>query len=184
MSVTIKLTRRRLLLGGTAVALGARYATLAAAPASATLEPPAFWHTVRALQEHLFPAVPGTPGVAEINATAYLAAVLLDPRIDAPERELLGRGVGLLEAYAGRRHGASFSALDEETREAVLRRIEESPQGQAWLSLIIYYLLEALLADPVYGGNPQGIGWHWLSHQPGAPRPPLGWYEAARPDDV
>jgi len=36
---------------------------------------------------------------------------------------------------------------------------------------LLTYLLEALLADPVYAGNPNGIGWKWLQHQPGFPRP-------------
>jgi gluconate 2-dehydrogenase gamma chain len=40
------------------------------------------------------------------------------------------------------------------------------------LSLLLYYIFEALLSDPVYGGNPGGIGWQWLEHQPGFPRPP------------
>ena len=33
------------------------------------------------------------------------------------------------------------------------------------------YIFEALLSDPVYGGNPEGIGWRWLGHRPGFPRP-------------
>jgi gluconate 2-dehydrogenase gamma chain len=44
--------------------------------------------------------------------------------------------------------------------------------GRAWLSLLLYYIFEALLSDPVYGGNPGEIGWRWLEHQPGFPRPP------------
>ena len=31
--------------------------------------------------------------------------------------------------------------------------------------------MEALLTDPAYGGNPDGIGWRWLGHTPGYPRP-------------
>ena len=52
-----------------------------------------------------------------------------------------------------------------------------------WLSLLLTYLLEALLADPVYGGNPGGIGWQWLAHQPGFPTPPADktWYKLAAP---
>jgi gluconate 2-dehydrogenase gamma chain len=33
--------------------------------------------------------------------------------------------------------------------------------------------MEALLTDPAYGGNPGGIGWRWLQHVPGYPRPPM-----------
>ncbi len=66
-------------------------------------------------------------------------------------------------------------------REALLRRIEQSRAGGNWLSLLLTYLLEALLADPVYGGNPDAIGWRWLEHQPGFPTPPADrtWYRLA-----
>jgi len=37
--------------------------------------------------------------------------------------------------------------------------------------MLLTYILEALLTDPVYGGNPNGIGWTWLQHQPGFPTP-------------
>ena len=40
-----------------------------------------------------------------------------------------------------------------------------------WLSTLITYTLEALLSDPLYGGNTNGIGWKWLGHDPGNPRP-------------
>lgn len=171
------LTRRRLLVGSAAALLAAPLAPLAAAPAAVPLTPPQFWQTVRVLQEHLFPAEPGTPSIGDINATAYFAAVLLDPRIDVQERAFLRRGVELLDAFAHRRHSSPFTALDTDAREALLRRIEDNPDGQYWLSLVLLYLFEALLADPVYGGNRDQIGWRWLQHQPGAPRPPRGWYE-------
>ena len=64
-----------------------------------------------------------------------------------------------------------------------MRQIEQSRAGRNWLSLLLTYVLEALLADPVYGGNPDGIGWQWLEHQPGYPRPPAdkSWYKLATP---
>ena len=65
----------------------------------------------------------------------------------------------------------SFIELNQAQREAMLRRIETNPVGRYWLSLMIYYLLEALLADPVYGGNIDTVGWQWLQHAPGFPRP-------------
>jgi gluconate 2-dehydrogenase gamma chain len=37
--------------------------------------------------------------------------------------------------------------------------------------MLLDYIMEALLTDPVYGGNPNSIGWQWLKHQPGFPRP-------------
>lgn len=175
-------TRRQLLCRGTVAAVAGPQAVRAATPANAELDITAFWSTVRALQEHLFPPVEGTPSAAEINADGYLSAVLLDPRVDPAERELLSRGVHLLDAFARRRYEQPFVALDEDARETILRRIEDNPEGQRWLSLVVYYLLEALLVDPVYGGNLNGTGWRWLAHDPGFPRPPHGWYEAPSDD--
>ena len=63
--------------------------------------------------------------------------------------------------------------LSTEKQNEILVKIEKSSFGESWLSLILYYLIEALLLDPVYGGNPNGIGWKWLEHQPGFPRPNL-----------
>ena len=76
-----------------------------------------------------------------------------------------------------------FVELDELQRESVLRIIEQSEAGRNWLSLLLTYLLEALLADPVYGGNPDGLGWKWLEHQPGYPTPPQdkSWYKLTAP---
>ena len=36
-----------------------------------------------------------------------------------------------------------------------------------------------MLAPPIYGGNPNGIGWQWLKHKPGFPLPEQGkrYYE-------
>jgi gluconate 2-dehydrogenase gamma chain len=36
-----------------------------------------------------------------------------------------------------------------------------------------------MLSPPAYGGNPNGIGWQWLNHQPGFPLPEKGgrYYE-------
>jgi len=68
--------------------------------------------------------------------------------------------------------GSSFLALDEEHREQVLRKVEKSAAGSNWLSVMLLYLIEALLADPAYGSNPGGAGWRWLAHIPGFPSPP------------
>ena len=67
----------------------------------------------------------------------------------------------------------SFAGLPHEQREAVLRHMEKNHQrGREWLQEMIRYVFEALLSDPVYGGNPQAVGWKWLQHTPGFPRPP------------
>jgi len=141
------------------------------------------WKTLAAVQQHMFPAAEGIPGAGDIQATVYLHTAIENPAADGEDREFLFNGVGWLNELTQDQYQQGFVALDEQQREDTLRKIEQSQAGRNWLSLLLTYLLEALLADPVYGGNPDGIGWQWLAHQPGYPTPPedKAWYRLAAP---
>ena len=130
------------------------------------------WLTLAAVQQHLFPADEDSPGASDINAIGYLQNMMQAPDIDQEEKDFIQQGVGWLNGIARKQTSMAFIKLDEKAREQVLRSIEKSRAGERWLSLMLSYLLEALLSDPVYGGNPDGIGWDWLQHQPGFPTPP------------
>jgi len=147
-------------------------------PAAAAQEPPRGrvldahqWRTIATVQDHLLPAEPGAPGSSDIHATAYLDGVLADPELDPEVRSLILNGIGWLDELAQEGHGRPFADLAPEPREELLRGIVDRPTGDLWLSTLIDYSLEALLGDPLYGGNPGGIGWAWLEHNPGLPRP-------------
>ncbi|MDX2457815.1 MAG: gluconate 2-dehydrogenase subunit 3 family protein [Gammaproteobacteria bacterium] len=141
------------------------------------------WKTLSEVQEHLFPAAADTPGASDIHAIVYLHNTIENPAADGDDKEFLFNGVGWLNDLARGKTVLPFDALDEQQKESLLRQIEQSRAGRNWLSLLLTYVLEALLADPVYGGNPDGIGWKWLEHQPGYPRPPAdkSWYKLATP---
>lgn len=128
---------------------------------------------LRAVQEHLFPSEADSPGAADINAAAYLETAITAPGIDPDTRNTVVNGIGRLQDASRERFDVLFNSLDYEQREQLLRYLaDETRWGRAWLSLLLYYVFEALLSDPVYGGNPDEIGWRWLEHQPGFPRPP------------
>ena len=141
------------------------------------------WKTLAGVQAHLFPAAAETPGASDIQAIVYLHNTIENPAADGEDKVFLVNGVGWLNDLALEETGQPFVALDEQQKEDLLRQIEKSRAGRNWLSLLLTYVLEALLADPVYGGNPDGIGWQWLEHQPGYPRPPAdkSWYKLAAP---
>ena len=141
------------------------------------------WKTLAEVQQHMFPATRDTPGASDIQATVYLRNTIENPAADGEDREFVFNGVGWLNELTQDQYQQSFATLNELQRETVLRKIEQSQAGRNWLSLLLTYLLEALLADPVYGGNPDGIGWKWLEHQPGYPTPPedKSWYKLAAP---
>ena len=132
------------------------------------------WLTLSVVQQHLFPAEKNSPhsiGANDINALNYLRNMMATPGFDKEDAELVHNGVKWLNDLSKQQHSKKFNQLDTKSKEKILRRIEGSNAGSRWLSLLLTYLLEALLSDPVYGGNPNGIGWEWLQHQPGFPRP-------------
>ncbi|MCR4300082.1 MAG: gluconate 2-dehydrogenase subunit 3 family protein [Sulfuricaulis sp.] len=159
---------------------------LAAAPALSSLltgcaspvrealaPPPGFdWRTLAAVQAHLLPSESSAPGAREIHAEAYLRGVLADPKLAPADRAFLIDGVESIGKLARGMTGKHFVELSHDEREAVLRGFGEMPEGERWLEEMLGYLMEALLGDPVYGGNPDGVGWQWLAHNPGFPRPP------------
>ena len=130
------------------------------------------WYVIDVVQQHLFPIEDKAPGAHEINALAYLQFVVTDNTLDADSREFFTKGAMWLEGMANQLYKKSFIELNSSNREKVLKRIASSKAGENWLSTILLYLTEALLSDPVYGGNTDQIGWKWLQHIPGYPRPP------------
>ena len=129
------------------------------------------WLTLSSVQEHLFPK--GTSiGEKDIHALEYLQVTMKTPDFDGVEKKLLHNGVSWLNDLSEKQYAKKFNQLDHDSKEKILRRIENSSAGERWLSTLLTYLVEALLTDPIYGGNPKGIGWQWLEHIPGFPRPP------------
>ncbi|MEE9190738.1 MAG: gluconate 2-dehydrogenase subunit 3 family protein [Candidatus Neomarinimicrobiota bacterium] len=123
------------------------------------------------VQEHLFPANDDSPGAADINALPYLHFVLADPDMDQDNKNLLVNGVKWIEEESRSSYQKSIVSLSFGELENVLQSTVNKSWGQRWLSLNLLYIFEALLSDPLYGGNPDGIGWKWLEHNPGFPRP-------------
>ena len=129
------------------------------------------WLTFAAVQDHLFPTSAEAPGAREINATSYLKRVLSEAHTDPDDKQFIKDGAGWLNDIANKKHAKMFYDLGELAREQVLRQVEQSSAGERWISILLLYIFEALLSDPVYGGNPDGIGWTWLEHQSGFPAP-------------
>ena len=136
------------------------------------------WKTIISVQDHLFPSesLNGkllTPGAKDVNSQAYLYAVLSDAGRDEADRQLVKDGLKQLQDICWKENKKLFTDLAQEKREEALRIFEKTPDGTAWLMTILGYVFEALLIDPVYGGNPGGIGWQWLEHRAGLPRPTM-----------
>jgi len=174
--------RRKFLLLTAGFALGAALSPLQAKKfPNVVIEPSklvglssAQWQIMDAVLEHLFPSEPNAPGAKDVYATAWLHNALAMPDVEQSHRDVMRDGLLMLEKLANKIHQAPFIELNEEKKESTLRTLEEDRAGRAWLRETLRYILEALLTDPVYGGNPNSIGWKWLQHQPGFPQPIVG----------
>ena len=127
--------------------------------------------TLSKVQEHLFPSTGDSPGATDINALSYLHFVLSDPSIDDRDKRLIINGTNWLESFVDHKKKKPFKNLNFKEREDILQEINQELWGEDWLSSLLKYIMEALLSDPIYGSNPEGIGWKWLEHEPGLPRP-------------
>ncbi|MFT6734807.1 MAG: gluconate 2-dehydrogenase gamma chain [Polaribacter sp.] len=124
------------------------------------------------VQALLFPKDDDGPSAEEINAFTYLEWALTDPDNQADgDGDFIIKGIGWLNGLSKQTQGDNFLKLSLVKQEKVLQQISQSSTGENWMSIIIYYIMEALLFDPIYGGNPDSIGWKWLEHQPGFPAP-------------
>ncbi len=135
------------------------------------------WNELDQIQQHLLPSEEHAPGAKEVNARAYFQWVLSDPDYDHSDRKFIKTGLTALTALCLKQHKVTFSQLPFAERESILRDFEKTKDGYAWLTTVMNYLLESLLTDPIYGGNPNGIGWKWLQHTPGFPRPTIKYTE-------
>ncbi len=126
---------------------------------------------LRATQNHLFPETKNNLDAEQINALEFLQFVLHDQQIDLDDREFLIKGANWINDTSQENFQLNFYQLDQEKREEIFQIITQKSWGENWLSAMLKYIFEALLSDPLYGGNPNSIGWEWLGIQPGYPRP-------------
>jgi len=136
------------------------------------------WLTLNATLSHLLPEsiLPNNsgPSAKDINALAYLHQVITVQPTDQDEKDFILKGVNWLNGFSQSEHGKPFVQLSLNKKESTLRGISNSRAGENWLTTLLAYLFEAMLAPPAYGGNPKGVGWHWLEHQAGFPLPKKG----------
>lgn len=141
---------------------------------SAPLRDP--WLTINQVQLQLLPEDGNGPGAIQAGALPYLRAALEEPGQDQQTVAFIFNGVGWLNTESNNIHQAAFASLNSEQQQQILLAIARSRAGENWLSTLLSFAIEGLLADPLYGGNLDLQGWQWLQHNPGFPRPQHPWY--------
>lgn len=123
------------------------------------------------VQNILFPKDENGPGAYDVNAHEYVKWWLADTHIDPDEQRYLRNGLKWVEDTALETHQTPFLDLTKQAQVDLIYQIAGESWGESWLSVMLTYIFEALISDPIYGFNQNGIGWTWLNHQSGLPRP-------------
>lgn len=126
---------------------------------------------LKKVHEVLFPRDEFGPGASDLKSVEYLDWALSDKRIDQSDKEYMLKGIKWMEESAEEELSKSFDKLNEKELEELIARISKTSWGDSWLSRNLSYIIEANFSDELYGFNLGGIGWKWLDHYPGYPRP-------------
>ena len=123
----------------------------------------------------MFPDNGDGPSAKDLNILTYLEWALTDERNRKDgDADFIKQGLIWLNQYSQEKYSDDFVNLSEKKQMTLLEVTAESEQGKRWMSILSYYLIEALTLDPYYGGNTNQIGWQWLKHRGGSPSPSKG----------
>lgn len=123
----------------------------------------------------LFPDDGNGPSANDLNITTYLQWAMTDPRnINDGDPEFIAKGIGWLNQLAKDEVGKKFKNATDVQKEKLITQTINSTAGKNWVSILLYYVIEAITLDPYYGGNTNQVGWKWLEHQGGFPHPISG----------
>ncbi len=127
--------------------------------------------TLHTVQRDLYAETDTMPSYEAINALVYLKHVLKQPRVAKAHKRFIVNGVRWLNEASIARYKKHYTKLAAPQRNIVLQTIVQEQWGKRWIETLLTYIYEAMLGDPVYGGNRNEVGWKWLHHTPGKPRP-------------
>jgi len=122
------------------------------------------------VQNILFPKDKNGPGAVDFNAHHYLQWVLSDKRIPSDEKQYIIDGIRWVNETAEETHSKKYLNLSKKKQVSLIQSISNTNWGESWLSVMLTFIFEAMISDPIYGFNTDEIGWKWLEHQAGYPR--------------
>ena len=119
----------------------------------------------------LFPEDGNGPSALDVNADKYIIWVLNDSNLDPRENAFIIEKLNQFEQFIKTKYQSIFSDLNESKQYESIESVSNEKWGKKWISRLLTLIFEALLLDPIYGVNPDEIGWKWLQHDSGVPRP-------------
>ena len=127
--------------------------------------------TIKTLQNDLFPKAKALG----VETSSYMSVILRHSRISDEDKAFIKNGVKWLNEEAVKAYETAYVKLTPEQRQETLRFIAKEKWGESFIYVMMGYLFEAMLGDPVYGGNNNEAGWKWLEFAGGEPRPKVAF---------
>lgn len=119
----------------------------------------------------LFPDDGNGPSVLDLHTFEYIMWILQDPGADQDTNSFIIEGIDWANETAQEIYLTNYVELDDNQKTVLLEKFTQLEYGKDWCSVLVTLIFESLLLDPIYGGNPDGIGWKWLNHNQGFPQP-------------
>ena len=124
------------------------------------------WMTIQEVQNILLPKTSKMPSAKEFGSVSYLKQNIDHQTFDKDDLELILHGAQVFKDT----FPEFFTAMKKDKLK-VVQEANESDFGNSWLNILVYYGIEAMLSDPIYGGNKFQSGWMGVKHKAGIPRP-------------
>lgn len=125
------------------------------------------YNIIESVQKHFFPQNSQLPFASEFSSIEFLVSTIYHKTFDKDIRDFVISGA---KDFISQENG-QFINYNREDKEIALRKFENSSRGSKWLSRIMILSMEALLSDPIYGGNFRESGWIALDTKGGYPKP-------------
>ena len=123
--------------------------------------------TIATLHHDLFPQA----SELGIVTAPYMHIIFHQSHISKSDKVFIKNGVKWLNEEAIKTYKITYTKLSFEKRQKILQTIAKTQWGENFLYDIMGYMFEAMLGDPIYGGNNNEAGWKWLAFHGGRPRP-------------
>jgi gluconate 2-dehydrogenase gamma chain len=124
------------------------------------------WLTIEEVQNILLPKTSNMPSAREFGSVPYLKQNIDHYSFDKDDLELILNGAQVFKETF-----PEFYKSTKKEKLEIVKQANKSDYGSSWLNILVYYGIEAMLSDPIYGGNKYQSGWMALNHKPGMPRP-------------
>lgn len=124
------------------------------------------WITIQKVQNILFPKTSKMPSAKEFGSVDYLKQNINHESFDKDDLELILNGAKVFaETFP------EFKKASKENKLEIIKEANDTDYGNSWIRVLVNYGVEAMLSDPIYGGNKFQSGWMALKHKAGTPRP-------------